>query len=115
MKKFFIGLITSIALSLLVAKYIQAYFDSLYGTGGSLASISFPNNIDGFLFSYVFFSSFVISVLSKKIKTGLYSVLPVITFDIIIGSFNPQLRLDLILLAVGLGLAYLILNLKNKT
>ena len=97
----------------LVASYFAAYpvghlYDSIYPGGGTgwVAVGPFPGYWDGFLFSYVLLSSFLVVFISGRIKYGFYAVLPVLVIDIILAAFDPQLWMDLILLGLGLVTYY---------
>lgn len=113
MKKL-IGIIISLILSYFAAYPLGHWFDSHYASGSWLYLGSFPGYMDGFLFSYLFSSSFLVSIFTDKLRAGLYAALPVLLLSIISGSFNPQLWIDLVLLAAGLGLAWIILYVKNQ-
>ena len=113
MKKI-ITFVISVVLSYFTATPVGKWFDENYVSGGFIYWGPFPGFLDGLLLSYVFFSALLLSLFSQKIKTGFYFSLPILILDIISGSYNPQLWLSLILLALGLGLAYLILLLTRK-
>lgn len=113
MKKF-LALIISVVLAFLTATPAGKWFDSQYASGGWLFVGSFPGYFTGLLLSYVFFSALLFPLSTKKIKSGIYASVAVLIFFIIIRAINPLLWLSLILLAAGLGIAYLILLLTRK-
>ena len=112
--KILVGGFLSIILAYFARTILGSWLAANYAYSGSFIGFGREQNFDGFLSSYVFFSSFILPLVSRKIKYGFYFALPVLVLDIILGSFNPQLWLDLILLAAGLGLAHVILKIKAK-
>ena len=111
MKKIFAVLI-SLVLSYFAAFPVGKWFASKYAVGGFMYVGSFPGFLDGFLFSYVLFSSLFVSIISHKIKYGFAAALPVLIFDILHPT-DPQFFYSLVFLASGLALAWVILKIKQ--
>ncbi|TSA45839.1 hypothetical protein D4R52_01695 [bacterium] len=109
-----IAFIVTLVLSHFTAYPIGHWFASRYFGSGEFYFGPFRGYLDGLSLSYIFYSSFLLSIFTGKFKIGFYFALPVLVFDLILGAFNPQLWMDFILLAAGLGLAWLILLIKNK-
>jgi len=113
MKKL-IAFVLSLVGAYLMANPIGRWFDSQYAGGGFLYWGPFPGYLDGLLFGYIFFASILFPVFTSKIKAGFYVVSPILALHIILGAFDPQLWIDLVLLAIGLGLAWLIMFIRNQ-
>jgi len=76
-----------------------------------------PSNgevIDGWILGYVIFSALLFPLYTQRIRSGFYWALPALLLLFLTGTINPQLWLSLLLLALGLGLAWLILKLKTR-
>lgn len=102
--------IVTIVISYFSATPVGKWFDKQYpGGGGWVYAGSFPGFLDGLVFSYIFFASLFFPQLTGKIKSGLYSILPVLVIEVVLGAWNPQLWMSLIFLASGLGFSSLIL------
>lgn len=111
--KIILGVVVSLIVSYFLAYPVGNWFAGKYFGSGEFFFGPFRGFLDGFLLSYVFIASILTVLLTNKIKFGFYVVLPVLVFDVLTGSFNPQLWMDLVLLAAGLGLAWVILSLKR--
>src|SRR3989344_1803233 len=112
--KIIISLILSILAAYLTRGLIGSWLIENYAYGGSFIGPGSGQNFDGLVLSYVFFSSVFFSLIFQKIKTGFYAALPILVINVVLGAFDPQLWLSLILLAAGLGIAWLLLFLKRK-
>ena len=114
--KILIGIAISLVVSHFLAYPVGQWFHNQYGVGGGwIGQVGpSPGYLDGLFFSYIFVSALLFSVVNNKLKSGFYASSPIVIFDLLLGAFNPQLWMDLILLALGLGLAWLILFLKRK-
>ncbi len=114
--KVFIAILISVVLAYFARTLFGVWLAEHYAYSGSFFwGFSNPEDFDGFLFSYIFLSSLLVTIFTGKIRLGLYATLPVLVLDLILGAFNPQLWIDLVLLAVGLALAWVILKLKKST
>ena len=113
MKKLIATIITLVA-SYFAAFPVGHWFAHHYVVSGEFYFGYFPGYDAGFFLSYSFFAALIIGIISNNLKYGLYFSLPVIVLDILLGAYNPLLWMNLILLAVGLGLAHVILKLKAK-
>ena len=111
MKKL-IAFILSLAGAYLLAIPLGKWFVSRYAVGGFVNFGPFPGYLDGFFFGYIFFAALLLPLFTKRLIIGLYFALPVIIFDLLHPT-DPQLWIDLVLLAVGLGLAWLIMFIRN--
>ena len=111
-----LAIVVSLSTSHFLAYPVGHWFDSQYATGGGwLPTVGpFPGYLDGFTLSYVLISSLLIYLISGQLKFGIYAALPVVVIDLLLGAVNPQLWMDLILLAAGLTLAWTILFAKEK-
>ena len=107
-----VAFVLSLAGAYLVAAPIGKWFDARYAGGGFIYWGPFPGYLDGLLFGYVFFASLLFPSLTNKIKLGVYWASPVILLDLVSGSYT-QLGYSFILLAAGLGLAWMILFVKR--
>ena len=112
--KVFLAIILSLVLAYFTRTFIGLWLAENYAYSGSFIGFGKGENLDGALLAYTFFSSLLVSVISNSIKRGLSAAILVTVLYIVLGAFNPQLWMDLILLALGLGLAWLILFLKRK-
>jgi len=111
--KVILAFLLSVILAYLTRVIIGDWLASNYAYSGPFFwGISSSEYVDGFFFGYVFSSALLFPIFFEKIKFGFYAALPVLVLDLLLGAFNPQLKLDILLLAVGLGLAWLILKLK---
>jgi len=111
--KIILGFVASIILSYLFRTIVGDWLAENYAYSSSFLGPENPEMLDGFIHLYAFFAAFLISLITEKIKLGLYFSVPIILFIVLTGSFNPHLWLSLILLAVGFGLAWLILKLQS--
>ena len=96
----------------LLAFPIGKWFASNYVVSYEFNLGEFPGYLSGFFIVYAFVAALGFSLVNNKILTGLYWVVPVLLFELIIRAYDPHLWLSLLLLALGLGLAWLILKLK---
>jgi len=110
--KVILAFILSVVLAYLTREIIGDWLVANYIYSGSFVGFGSSQNSDGFLFSYIFFSSLFGFVLSEKYSIALFLSVPVLLLNIALGFVDPQLWLSLLLLALGLGLAWLILKLK---
>ena|SRR3989344_4609860 len=112
MKKL-IAFILSLVGAYFVATPVGKWFVSKYVAGGFIHVGPFPGYDQGFLFGYIFFAALLLPLFTKRLIIGLYFALPVIIFDLLHPT-DPQLWIDLVLLAIGLGLAWLIMFIRNQ-
>ena|SRR3989344_3698818 len=109
--------IGSVILAIILAHFaaypVGHWFDSKYKLHGWFYFGTFPGYLDGFLFSYIFLSAILVSLAFRNIKKGLLAASIAIVIQFISGAVNPQLWMSLLLLAAGLGLAWIILKLKK--
>jgi len=74
----------------------------------------FPGYSGAFLFSYVFLTPIILSLMSDRFKHGFFAIMPLL----ILGLFDIQddwSRLLFLFSAAGLGLAWVILFIRSKT
>jgi|SRR3989344_3684792 len=109
-----LGVIVSLVISFFLRGLIGKWLASQYAYSGSFIGSGKTENLDGFVLGYVFFSSLLVPLFSSKLKYGFYATLPVLIVDIVLGAWNPQLWMDIVLLAAGLILAWIILAVKAK-
>src|SRR3989344_5092616 len=111
-----LAFIATLILSHFLAYPVGHWYDKTYSAGGSWVSIGpFDGYLDGLLSSYIILSSLILPIVGAKIKYGFYFAAPVIVFSIWLVGWNFQLWMDLILLGLGLGLAWVILFIRSKT
>jgi len=112
--KVILFLILSVILALFASPFFESFLGENYDYSASLASIGGSFVLEGILFGYVFFSSFLIYLVTSRAFSGVIVAFPVLLFDMVTGAIRSHLWTDLLLLALGLGLAWLILKLKTR-
>lgn len=112
--KLVLVLIVSMASSYFIAFPIGRWFASEYYGSGEFFIGPFRGFLDGFFISYIFISSILVYTATGNYRFSIYSVIPVIIFDLVLQAFNPQLWMHLVLLAAGLLIAHLFLLLTRK-
>ena len=110
-----LAFIATLILSHFLAYPIGRWFEKKYPSGSWVTIGPFDGYLDGLTLSYIIVSSLVLSIVGGKIKYGFIAALPVFVIEIFLGAWDPQLWMDLILLGLGLGLAWVILFIRSKT
>jgi len=111
--KTILAFLLSLFLAYFTRTIIGEWLASNYAYSGSFIGPSNGENIDGFILSYIFFSALLGFIFSGQLKIALFLSIPMLFFNVILGYINPDLWLSLLLLALGLGLAWLILKLQS--
>jgi hypothetical protein len=113
MKKM-LAIIVSLAISYFAAYPVGRLFASKYNIGtGEFFIGSFSGYFDGFALSYIFIAAILVSLISSKIKYGIYSISPFLIlalFDL----NDPWSRGAFLVAASGLALAWIILFIKKR-
>jgi len=109
---FIVSLVVAIFTKDFFSTWLMEKYPQFYNDGPFFLIPSDSPNIDGYLFSYIFFSTLIVSIVSNDYKKALYFALPIVVLMGASKSPDPHLWLSLLLLALGLGLAWLILKLK---
>jgi len=110
--KIILFFVLSLVLAVLVAPFIQSLFESQYASY-SIASIGTPP-LEGFFLGYILFSSVLISLVARNLKAGFVVALPIVLLAFFRAVFDLFFWLSLLLLALGLGLAWVIPLIKNR-